>query len=562
MSGNGSSRPRRVLVTATPPTPNGDLHLGHLSGPYLGADIYHRYLRIRGVESYSLTGIDDSQSYVTVKGHQLGMTSEETARKFGDRMTATLDGAAMEFDQVGRPDRSEEHLRQVQGMFTELYESGAFEEREEEHLHCESCERYIFEAFVSGQCPHCGSSSGGNLCEACGRPNDCADMTEVRCVVCGSTPVRRRARRLYFPLSRYRDELERYVRSTVMSPHLLVVCEDIFAAGLPDISMSHISQWGIPVPVPGFEGQTIYVWFEMAPGFLAATQELAERKGLDGWESFWHPQRSAGHRVVQFFGVDNGFFYALLFPAIFLAWKGEVRLPETLVVNEFYRLEGSKFSTSRNHAIWGEEILARLSSDQVRFYMAYTSPKREETNFLQEECDWVLGKELRRGWQGWLVRLGQRVREEAEGKAPAGAILDRTHDALRHRLRELVASAETAYEAETFSPQAAARICTELVRTSRDFHSEQSYWQRNAACREAQRASLALELLAAKTLAIISYPLMPHFASRLWRELGFTSPMDSIGEARWESNPTWLEPDQPVAFATAPYFPEERPRSK
>jgi methionyl-tRNA synthetase len=547
-------RPRTVLVTATPPTPNGDLHLGHLSGPYLAGDVYTRYLRLRGVEAWYLSGIDDNQSYVTVKGRQLGRSSADTAAEFGDRMAATLAGCSIELDHLARPDRSTRHVRQTQEMFADLHRRGVLEVREERHLHCETCARYVFEAFVSGACPHCRNSTGGNLCEACGRPNDCADLIDPICVLCGDPPTLRRASRLYLPLSRYARELEDHVKSARMSPHLRVVCEEMLAAGLPDVSMSHFSEWGIPVPVPGFEGQTIYVWFEMAPGFLAATEELAQERGAESWQTFWGPGADPESEVVQFFGIDNGFFYALLFPAIFLAWNSEVRLPTELVVNEFYRLEGSKFSTSRGHAIWGADVLRRLMPDQVRFYMAYTSPQRTETNFEQEACDRALESELRGAWQGWLFELGRRASADLGGRAPRGTLLDPTHVAFAQRLQELVRMAETAYEAETFSPQSAARACCELVRLSREHGDEQSHWQRVAGCRERWEASMALELLAAKTLALISYPLMPHFATRLWRELGFHSTIDG---GRWEETPEWVPPEQTLFFDPEPYFPHQ-----
>ena len=181
-------RPQRVLTTATPPTPNGDLHAGHLSGPYLGADILTRYLRMRGVEAGYLTGMDDHQSYVVTKARMLSSTPREVADRFNETMIGTLERAGIAADHVARPRLSPYHVDLVRKLFRELWDRGALVARDAPTLYCETCEQYLFEAYVAGRCPHCGASSGGNACEACGRPNDCVDLIEPRC---HDSPVRR-----------------------------------------------------------------------------------------------------------------------------------------------------------------------------------------------------------------------------------------------------------------------------------------------------------------------------------------------------------------------------------
>jgi methionyl-tRNA synthetase len=536
MIGSTTGAPRRVLITATPPTPNGDLHIGHLSGPYLGADIYSRALALRGTEHYYITGSDDHQSYVAFKGEQLDWTPARVADHFGDEMYRTLEAAGIQVDFYARPRKSRSHIPFVREFFLSLYKSGKLVRRASPSLFCTNCNRHVFEAFVSGKCPHCRCSSGGNACEDCGRPNDCADLIDPVCRSCGATPHIVSLERLYFPLSLYEHQLRRYHESVRMSPHIRAMCELMLAQGLPEIPVTHPADWGIPAPVPGFEDQRLYVWFEMAPGYLAATQELTSTsRSVRGWEYIW---KSDDASVVQFFGFDNSYFHAILFPALYLAWDPEIRLPRAFVTNEFYRLDGLKFSTSRNHAIWGRQLLDGISPDAVRFYLSYTGPEREQCNFTLEDFHLTVRRELEEHQEVWLRDLGRRVSEQFNGCSPRltgrndedleGGLEEEQKEFLRSVLA-LVADGGKSSEPETFSPQNTTRICSELVRIARRFGKSEEHWFFPAAPRERLARSVALELLAAKAYILLMYPVAPAFGARGWEALGFRD----IADAKW-----------------------------
>jgi methionyl-tRNA synthetase len=521
--------PRRVLITATPPTPNGDLHVGHLSGPYLGADIYRRYLRLHGVECYYITGTDDHQSYTAFKGEQLGWTAESVAEHFGEAMLKTLEAAEIVPDVYAWPRRSEFHVPFVQKFFSKLHVAGKLLVKEAPSLFCSRCDRYIFEAFVSGKCPHCLAASGGNACEDCGQPNDCVDLIDPVCKSCGSRPEIRSLKKVYFPLARYAEQLKSYYESANMSPHLRALCERMLNEGLPEIALTHPAEWGVPVPLAGFEKQRLYVWFEMAPGFLAATEELTQKLGrARNWADYWKQPDSS---IVHFFGFDNGYFFAVLFPALFLAYDPQIRLPKTFVTNEFYRLTGLKFSTSRNHAVWGRELLSQSSLDAVRFYLAYTNPEREQSNFTREDFYSTVQREPAGAWQAWLQELGQKTKNECGNQVPVVSELEDEQKQFCEALQGLIAEIETAYSAETFSPQLATRACCELVRRARRFGKSEDHWRHVPGREERRSTSIALELLAAKVLAVVSIPVVPGFSVRLWKSLGYTSP---ISDMRWD----------------------------
>jgi methionyl-tRNA synthetase len=546
-----AERPKRALVTAAPPTPNGDLHVGHLSGPYLAGDIHARYLALRGVEAHYVFGTDDNQSYVQTNGARLGLPPQESADRLAADIAATLEAARIEVDPFLRPNASKWHGPLVQEFFAKLYREGKLEAREALSPWCESCERYLYEAYIHGRCPHCGSPSGGNCCEDCGRLNDCIDLVDAVCSQCGATPSSRPFTRLYFPLSRYADVLSEYWGSVAMNANLRSVCERALAEGLPDVAVTHVADWGLPVPVPGFEDQRIFVWFEMAPRYLAYAAHAAGDGGR--WEDFW---KSGDAQVVQCFGFDNAFYYAVFMPALYRAFDPRLRLASAFLMNEFYRLDGLKFSTSRRHAVWGRELLARVPADVLRFHLAATGPEVERTNFTLEELADGVERELLGSWQPWLGELAARVREEFDGRVPSTGDWTEEHRRFFGRLESLTADAARAYEARTFSPQRAVSALCELVREARRFGKAEESWRRVPSRGEERRTAAALELLAAKLLAVAAAPILPDFAERLWCDLGFVEPLESHV---WEDRPSWVPSGQAVgALAAEPYFPEIR----
>lgn len=529
-----ASAPRRTLITATPPTVNGELHLGHISGPYLAADICRRYLAMREHPVLFVTGSDENQSYVVTKARQKGWTPRQTADQFGDDVQRSLAVLDIEPDVFARPSTSPDHTRLCREFFERLYAAGRLERRTAPALYCDACDRYLFEAHVSGTCPHCGHASDGCACEDCARPNDCVDLIDPRCAECGDTPAIRDVERLYFPLSRYREQLTAYVASVTMPPHLRALCESMLADGLPDVAVTHVASWGIEVPVDELVGQVVYVWFEMCPGYLAATRQADPTQG---WEQAW---RDPDAEIVQFFGFDNGYFHTLLFPALLMAYDPGIRLPSTFVTNEFYLLDGEKFSSSREHAIWAREFAAREPVDWIRFYLALDRPENRRTNMSVADYRATVDRELAEAWPRWLGALERRVVEEFGGTAPGTAPYSAAHARFFRRLTRLIQDMEEALGTTTFSPPDAARVLCELVRSASDFGSAEAALV-GVGGRQRETA-VALELAAARTLATLAAPVLPRMASRLWRALGF----EGSGPSQWESTVAFVPSGQDV----------------
>lgn len=522
-----------TLITATPPTPNGDLHLGHLSGPYLAADIFRRFLELRGENVWYTTGIDDHQTYTARRGDEEEQSAGHVADLFGDRIEEAWRASATAPDMCVRPRRSALHIAFVTDFFRRLVEGGFVVPQTRPLPYCPSCKVPRFEAYVRGFCPHCAEVTGGNACEYCGGPNDCADLRAASCTMCGEQTVLRPVERLYFPLRTFEKELCDYWSRIDMPPHLTALCNRLLSKGLSDVAVSHPGNWGIPVPVNRFRHQRIYVWCEMAAGYLVEAEELASIAGnRDGWSGFWKSPRT---QIVQFFGFDNGYFHAVLFPALFLAFDRDIHLPNAFVTNEFYRLDDDKFSTSRDHAVWVLDALRERPLDVLRYMLSRDRPTGQQTSYSKVRADLHCGR-LHSLWQGWLQDLGKRVVTRDAGRVPAcSEFVCCQHRLIRRQISSLGDAVAECFELPTFAPADAIRTLEAAIHRLWAFGVEFDHLA-TGPDPEAQRLSaVALELSGVHAVSTFAYPLMPGAACRIRRAIGCHDP--AAGDWRFAGTP-------------------------
>jgi methionyl-tRNA synthetase len=507
-----------VIVTASPPTPNGDLHLGHISGPYSGADIFTRARRLVGDQAELLLGSDVHQSYLAEKARELGADAHQVASRFDDEIERLF--ARIEFSnrQYIRPAQSTLHFAVVQEFFLHLYDTGKIQAREMASMYCDSCGLHLVDAYLTGTCPHCGNDDcDGNLCERCAWPNSCVDLIEPRCNLCGAAPRRSVLERLVFPLSEYAGVLRRFRATAALSPQFEALCDELLAHGMPDIAITQPMPWGVPVTIAGFEHQRYFVWAEMVPGYFASLAESLRLRGRgpDEWREEWN--RSD---IVQFFGWDNCYFHALLFPALMSAYDAELRLPTALLTNEFYKLDDLKFSTSRQHAIWGNDMLCVVPADVCRFVLALDRPEHREMSFSLDRFHAIANDELAGRWQPWLDGVVTRLAAADSGPQP----LSPAHARFVQGLETLAADCLQSYTAAFFSTSRSARALVELVARASDFTATQVRGRESTSdATDSLRASaLTAEATAARLLAQLAAPIMPTFGRALWRALGET----------------------------------------
>jgi methionyl-tRNA synthetase len=521
------------LIVPSPPTPNGPLHLGHLAGPYLLADVLRRYYRMHGMPAQLVCLTDDHQSYVADRAAAEGRTPAELAEHFGGEIERAMVAFGAQPDVRIASSRDEGYRTAVTARFAKLVSEGKLEARDTKTLHCTKCDLALYDSYVRGRCPHCGGESFGSLCESCNEPFDSADLVEPRCDRCGEVPEVRSTQRLMFALGAYREALAEYHRRIRLSPKLRALAARwLERAHSP--AASQPGTWGIAVPADGYPGQIISPWFEVA---LAGT--------------YMRERYAANADIVCCFGYDNAYLYLVQDPAVSLALDPSVPLPAELAANEFLMLDEGKMSTSRARALDANTVLSRVPADLVRLYLAKVRPEDAPSNANVQVAQMFMFT-VTRYWQTWLARLGAAVAKEADGRAPAAAnpsLVPWSHEQQQF-LRELdgvVARARRGYDA--CSLKEASNAIHELVERATNFGAQQQHLA-NLPALEVQRATgLALELAAARTLAMIVAPVMPVFAHQLWRSLG------ESGGIPWRDDVDPIPAEQPIALATETFFP-------
>ncbi|MEU3600167.1 class I tRNA ligase family protein [Streptomyces sp. NPDC006798] len=538
---------RPVFVFSTPPTPNGDLHLGHLSGPYLGADAYVRFQRLNGARAWHLTGSDDYQSYVVGAARAEGRTPAETAAHYSDEIRRTLALMDIVPDQYTVTDTEPEYRDGLRDFFSRLVASGRISVAERDALFDAETGDYLYEVDVSGGCPGCGSGAGGNICEECGEPNTVADLTDPVSRLSDGAPVVAPQARWTLPLGDFGTEVAEHHRAGRVPARLRELAARLFARPSLDIPVSHPAAWGVPPAesgAGGTDGQVIWVWPEMSYGFLHGVQALGGRLG-EKWRA---DDPGPEWKIVHFFGYDNSFYHSVLYPVLYRlahpGWRPDIDYH----VNEFYLLEGAKFSTSRRHAVWGKEILGPDSVDAVRYFLCRTRPEEERTDFRRAAYARTVQDTLIGTWQRWLTGLGERINGRYDGTAPDAGTWTPEHSAFLARLGDRLAAVTGALRADGFSLNRAAAELDGLVEDVLRFSRLESRTAQDPGWGSETRTAIALELAAARLLAQTAAPLMPRFAARLAAALGLPEP------AEWPTIVELVPPGSAIGLADAVFF--------
>lgn len=527
---------RPTLLLPSFPTPNGELHLGHLAGPYLAADTVRRVLLTTGTPAHVLLGTVGHQSQVAAAAAAEGLTFYELAERNTDAIQQALTAAGMPWDVFVRPSSTRYPELAVE-VFERLRNTGAVQARKVPQPFCEHCRQYLFEAFLTGGCPHCGSrDTAGIECEACALPFADAELVDPGCARCGRPAALRDLTRWFLPLEPLRDRLTGYLATVGMSSRLRGYVHRVLAGPLPDLPVSVIAADG--VPLPGGDGQVMYSAFELAARYLTAVDELARGHGLAGWPELaraWRP------RTLLAFGFDNAYLRAVVFPAVLGAFTDLLELPDTLICNEFYTLDGSKFSTGRNHAIWGRQAFDPAGRDQLRLYLALTRPQDRRSDFSVAAYRRFVIDELA-GWQDWLDGVQDRLHRHFDGVVPAaGTFFPEAEDCYTD-LQRLAARAARSYRPDRLSTRSAVQAACDLVATARRFAPVAEDLLGVPGLSGQARTAMALELMAVRTLAEAISPIAPDLAARLAAAIGQDTAPAPQPVPRWATPGTRAAP--------------------
>ncbi|GAB2625345.1 class I tRNA ligase family protein [Streptomyces capparidis] len=486
----------QLWITATPPAGDGELHIGHLSGPHVAADVLSRHMRAEGQPVLFTTGTAEHADSVEARALRGGRRPEEVAEGYREAITADLLRSGVEFDRVVQPRRDHAYRRWLQHLFLDMYARGALVPRTRLLPYCEPCDRWLYGTYVTGACSHCGSRSGGGFCHECARPHD-GDLLAPVCALCGSPGRARRCRRLYLPLEPLRDPLADHWASAGLPPRLAALCESLVEDGLPDLVVGQPGSWGVPVPVNGFPGHRIAAGFEEAAMHLFAC----------GYDDEPLPERTA-----HFCDFGHAFQQAVVLPAILLV-RG-VKLPQEFHVTEPYRVDTQDAAgPGGGPTVWALDLLTEFGSDTLRRHVLEVTPLGRSTGFRRDLLDRTR-QVLDGTWNGWLTRLFTAVREDCDGLVP-DAEPGAGWETLRRRLHRAADDLCEAYAPETFDPRRAVALLDEVVRCTADFGHVNAFERLRPGRAGGHLSALAAQLSVASALKSWAWPVMPEGAGRL-----------------------------------------------
>ena len=511
----------RTLVTAALPYANGGVHIGHLAGVYVPADIYVRYLRLKKRDVLFVCGSDEHGVPVTIRARKEGCTPQQVVDRYNKIIKDSFEGFGLSFDIFGRT-TSEVHKQTASDFFRKLYDKGEFVEQESEQYYDEEAHTFLADRYITGECPHCHAEGAyGDQCEKCGTALSPTELINPRSTVSGSKPVLRKTKHWYLPLDKHQQWLEPWItedhkewRSNVMGQ-----CKSWFDMGLKPRAVSRDLDWGIPVPVEGAEGKVLYVWFDAPIGYISNTKELLP----NDWEKWW---KSDDTRLIHFIGKDNIVFHCIVFPAMLKA-EGSYILPDNVPANEFLNLEDDKISTSRNWAVWLDEYLVDFpgKQDVLRYVLTANAPETKDNNFTWKDFQARNNNELVAVYGNFVNRALQLTKKYYEGVVPAAGELT---DYDRQTIEEFQGvKAEVERLIENFRFRDAQKEAMNLARIGNKYLADSEPWKVVKTDPERVKTILNLSLQLVANLAIAFEPFLPFSSEKLRGML-------HIEEAQWD----------------------------
>ena len=510
---------KRTLVTCALPYANGPVHIGHLAGVYVPADIYVRYLRMRGEEVLYVCGSDEHGVPITIKARQQGCTPQDIVDKYHKIIDESFKGLGINFDIYGRTS-SKVHEKNASEFFKKLYDDGKFITKESEQYYDPEAKTFLADRYIVGTCPKCGAEGAyGDQCEKCGSTLSPEELINPKSKLSGAEPIKKKTTHWYLPLQDY----EQWLREWILEGHkewrsnVYGQVKSWLDGGLQPRAVTRDLDWGVPVPVEGAEGKVLYVWFDAPIGYISNTQELLP----NDWEKWW---KSEDTKLVHFIGKDNIVFHCIVFPAMLKAYGDGYILPENVPANEFLNLEGDKISTSRGWAVWAHEYLQDFpgKQDVLRYVLTANAPETKDNDFSWKDFQARNNSELVAIFGNFVNRAVVLTHKYFGGKVPAaGELLDVDRETLA-QIPLLKASLEKNIEGYHF--REALKDAMSIARVGNKYISDTEPWKvaKTDMARTATILNVSLQICA--DLAIAFEPFTPFSAEKLRTMLG--SPLD------------------------------------
>ena len=516
---------KRTLITTALPYANGPVHIGHLAGVYVPADIYARYLRLQGREVLLIGGSDEHGVPITIRARKEGITPQDVVDRYHSLIKESFAGLGISFDIYSRT-TSDVHAETASEFFRHIYDKGGFVEKSSMQFYDEGAGRFVTDRNVVGECPVCHAPGAyGDQCEKCGSSLSATELINPRCAETGNIPVLRETFHWYLPLDRWQPELQRWILDghKEWRTNVYGQCKSWLDLGLQPRAVTRDLDWGIPVPVEGADGKVLYVWFDAPIGYISNTKELLP----DSWERWWKDPET---RIVNFIGKDNIVFHCIIFPAMLLAYGDGYQLPDNVPSNEFLNLEGDKISTSRNWAVWLHEYLRDFpgKQDVLRYVLTANAPETKDNDFTWADFQARNYNELVAVLGNFVNRSLVLTHKYFDGRVPADG---EPQDVDRQLAADLSAAVASLTESlEGFHFREALRQAMEIARLGNRYLQETEPWKlaKTDLARTGGILNTALQLCA--NLAVAFEPFMPFMSAKLAGMLGLgTISWDMLG---------------------------------
>lgn len=513
----------KVLVTSALPYANGPIHLGHLSGAYLPADIYVRYKRLNGDDVLYICGSDEHGVPITITADKEKVSPQVIIDRFHNANKKAFEKFGMSFDNYSRTSLPIHH-ETAKEFFLEFYNRGLFIEKKSNQFYDEKAKMFLPDRYVEGTCPKCGNEQArSDECENCGSLYDPSELKNPKSKVSGGTPTLKETTHYFFPLGKYQPALEKYVdemnEKFGWKDNVLQYCRGWFKDGLKERAITRDLDWGVKVPVDSAAGKVIYVWFEAVLGYISSTKEFSQLKNQpDLWKKYWHDVNT---KYIAFIGKDNVVFHTIIFPAILMAWnegnKEKYCLPQNVPANEFLNFEGKKFSKSRGWGIDVDEFLNLFPADLLRYTLAANLPETRDTDFYWKEFQLRNNSELADILGNFINRTFTFLHKHFDGKVPARGKLFKIDEDMLNEIGGYPSCVANLFE--KFKIRDGVNEIMNLARDGNKYFNDSEPWVTVKSNKEKCGTTLNICLQAIYTLAELFYPVMPFSSEKLFKML-------------------------------------------